>query len=231
MKPKFDGYAAQYDAWFMENDNLFQSELRLFQRALGDISGQRVLSVGCGSGLFESMIDHSGIEGIEPSRDMGAIAQKRGVNVIAFGAIEDADLEENAYDVIYLNGSSSYMEDLHKAFAVCKKALKPGGRFISLDVPKESAFGFMYLLAKNLGTFDHPYLNGVMPQLPYPLELCSAGVWHSTEEKIHVLKDLGFHDFDYCQTLLKNPMYTNEDVEDAVPGYQSGGYVAIIARK
>ena len=205
MKPKFDGYAAQYDAWFIENDNLFQSELRLFQRALGDISGQRVLSVGCGSGLFESMID--------------------------CGAIEDADLEENAYDVIYLNGSSSYMEDLHKAFAVCKKALKPGGRFISLDVPKESAFGFMYLLAKNLGTFDHPYLNGVMPQLPYPLELCSAGVWHSTEEKINVLKDLGFHDFDYCQTLLKNPMYTNEDVEDAVPGYQSGGYVAIIARK
>ncbi|MFR5421811.1 MAG: hypothetical protein ACLTG4_07640 [Oscillospiraceae bacterium] len=34
MKPKFDGYAAQYDAWFMENDNLFQSELRLFQTAL-----------------------------------------------------------------------------------------------------------------------------------------------------------------------------------------------------
>ena len=34
-----------------------------------------------------------------------------------------------------------------------------------------------------------------------------------------------------CHTLLKNPMYTNEDVEDAVPGYQSGGYVAIIAHK
>ena len=34
MKPKFDGYAAQYDAWFMENENLFQSELRLFQKAL-----------------------------------------------------------------------------------------------------------------------------------------------------------------------------------------------------
>ena len=24
MKPKFDGYAAQYDAWFMENDKLFE---------------------------------------------------------------------------------------------------------------------------------------------------------------------------------------------------------------
>ena len=83
MKPKFDGYAAQYDAWFMENENLFQSELRLFQKVLGDIQGKRVLSVGCGSGLFESMIDCSGIEGIEPSRDMGAIAEKRGVNVVA----------------------------------------------------------------------------------------------------------------------------------------------------
>ena len=36
MKPKFDGYAAQYDAWFMTNENLFQSELRLFQKALGN---------------------------------------------------------------------------------------------------------------------------------------------------------------------------------------------------
>ena len=205
MKPKFDGYAAQYDAWFMENENLFQSELRLFQKVLGDIQGKRVLSVGCGSGLFESMIDCSGIE--------------------------DVELEENAYDVIYLNGSSSYMEDLTRAFDVCKKALKPNGTFISLDVPKESAFGFMYLLAKEVGTFDHPFLNGVMPKLPYPHELCCAGVWHSTEEKIDVLKALGFHDFDFYQTLLKNPMYTNEDAEDVVPGYQSGGYVAIIAHK
>ena len=82
MKPKFDGYAAQYDAWFMENENVFQSEFRLFEKALGDISGKRVLSVGCGSGLFESMIDCKNIEGVEPSRDMGAIAQKRGINVI-----------------------------------------------------------------------------------------------------------------------------------------------------
>ena len=50
MKPKFDGYAAQYDAWFMENENVFQSEFRLFEKAIGDISGKRVLSVGFLSG-------------------------------------------------------------------------------------------------------------------------------------------------------------------------------------
>ena len=51
------------------------------------------------------------------------------------------------------------------------------------------------------------------------------------QEKIDALKALGFHDFDFYQTLLRNPMYTNEVVEDVVPGYQSGGYVAIIAHK
>lgn len=231
MKQKFDGYAADYDAWFVENENLFNSELLLLKKVLGDISGKRVLSVGCGSGLFESMIEHSGIEGIEPSEDMGAIAEKRGINVIQYSTVEEAVLEENVYDIVYLNGSSSYFEDLLPAFEKCKNALKQGGKLISLDVPKESAFGFMYLLAKNLGTFEHPYLEGVMPKLPYPLELCSAGVWHSTEEKIEAMKKLGFHDFSFYQTLLKNPMYTNETVEEVVEGYQSGGYVAIIAEK
>ncbi len=231
MKQKFDGYAAQYDSWFMENENLFNSELLLLKKALGDITGKRVLSVGCGSGLFESMIENKNIEGIEPSQDMAAIAEKRGINVIAYSTIEEAELEDEAYDVIYFNGSSSYITDLSPVYEKCRKALKKGGRIILLDVPKESAFGFMYLLAKAVGTFDHPYLNGIMPAAPYPIELVNSGVWHSTEDKIQVLKELGFHDFRFYQTLLQNPMYTNNTVEEVVEGYTSGGYVSIIAEK
>ena len=70
-----------------------------------------------------------------------------------------------------------------------------------------------------------------MPQLPLPAGAVQRRCMALHRGRINVLKDLGFHNFDYCQTLLKNPMYTNEDVEDAVPGYQGGGYVAIIARK
>lgn len=230
-KQKFDGYAAKYDEWFMKNENLFNSELRLFKKVLGDISGKKLLSVGCGSGLFESYIDHSNIEGIEPSEDMGQIAVKRGVNVIKFGLIEDVELSENEYDIIYFNGSSSYMEDLAPVYDKCRKALKEGGKLILLDVPKESAFGFMYLLGKSLNTYDHEYLEGAMPELPYPLALASSGVWHTTESKIEVLKNLGFSKFSYYQTLVKNPLYTNEEPEEVIEGYKSGGYVAIIAEK
>ena len=230
-KQKFDGYAAQYDEWFMKNDNLFTSELRLFQKALGDITGKKLLSVGCGSGLFESYIDCTNVEGIEPSEDMGKIAEKRGVNVISFSMIEDVELQDNTYDIIYFNGSSSYMEDLKPVYGKCRRALKEGGRLILLDVPKESAFGFMYLLGKSLNTYDHEYLEGAMPSLPYPLALAASGVWHTTEEKINVLKDLGFDNFTYYQTLIKNPLYTNEESEEVSEGYKSGGYVAIIAEK
>ena len=230
-KQKFDGYAAQYDEWFMKNENLFTSELKLFQTVLGDIEGKKLLSVGCGSGLFESYIDCSNVEGIEPSKDMGQIAEKRGVNVIFYGVIEDADLPEERYDIIYFNGSSSYLEDLKPVYEKCLKALKAGGKLILLDVPKESAFGFMYLLGKALNTYDHEYLEGTMPALPYPLALASSGVWHSTEEKINVLKDLGIETFSFYQTLIKNPLYTNEEPEEVSEGYKSGGYVAIIAEK
>ena len=230
-KQKFDGYAEKYDEWFMKNDNLFTSELRLFKKALGDISGKKLLSVGCGSGLFESYIDSSNIEGIEPSEDMGKIAEKRGVNVIQYGLIEDIDLPDEKYDIIYFNGSSSYMEDLAPIYGKCQRALKEGGKLILLDVPKESAFGFMYLLGKSLNTYDHEFLEGAMPELPYPLALASSGVWHSTEEKIDVLKKLGFTDFTFYQTLVKNPLYTNEEPEEVTEGYKSGGYVAIIAKK
>ena len=230
-KQKFDGYASKYDEWFMVNDNLFTSELRLFKKALGDISGKKLLSVGCGSGLFESYIDSSNIEGIEPSKDMGAIAEKRGINIIKYGLIEDVDLPDETYDIIYFNGSSSYMDDLASVYEKSLKALKKNGKLILLDVPKESAFGFMYLLGKSLNTYDHEYLEGAMPELPYPLALASSGVWHSTEEKIGVLKKLGIEKFSFYQTLVKNPMYTNEEPEEVIEGYKSGGYVAIIAEK
>ena len=230
-KQKFDGFANLYDEWFMVNGNLFASELALFKKVLGDIEGKKILSVGCGSGLFESYIDCTNVEGIEPSKDMGTIAEKRGVNVIAFGVIEDIDMPEEAYDIIYFNGSSSYLEELTPVYEKSLKALKPGGRLILLDVPKESAFGFMYLLGKALNTYDHEYLKDVMPGLPYPLGLATSGVWHSTEEKIEVLKKLGIEKFDFYQTLVKNPMYTNEELEEVISGYKCGGYVAIIAEK
>ena len=53
-KRSFDEFAEAYDAWFFDNMNLLNSEVNLvayFMKDAGD-----AFSVGCGSGLFESIL-------------------------------------------------------------------------------------------------------------------------------------------------------------------------------
>lgn len=77
----FDSYAQEYDAWFIENSNVLESEVRLVASCLDDAGD--VLSIGCGSGLFEKILaDDYGIiisKGIEPSATMAEIAARRGM--------------------------------------------------------------------------------------------------------------------------------------------------------
>ena len=109
----FDEYAAQYDSWFIENSNVLESEVKLVASCLQNAG--EVLSIGCGSGLFEKILaDDYGItirKGIEPSAAMAEIAIKRGMEVtIATG--EDADYGVGVYDTILFNGCPCYMQDL-----------------------------------------------------------------------------------------------------------------------
>lgn len=57
----FDQYAPAYDAWFLKNRNVLYSEVNLLASVLENAG--RVLSVGCGSGLFEKILrDERGID-------------------------------------------------------------------------------------------------------------------------------------------------------------------------
>ena len=100
----FDQYAQEYDAWFLENPNVLESEARLVASTLR--GGGRILSVGCGSGLFETIMGRDfGItvsDGVEPSASMAAIARKRGMNVTEATA-EEFDYPQGIYDTILFN--------------------------------------------------------------------------------------------------------------------------------
>lgn len=83
MNNGFDTYAKEYDTWFMKNKNVLCSELRLVSCFLQDAG--KVLSMGCGSGLFEMLLEKEyNIKikyGVEPSEAMAEIARKRGMIV------------------------------------------------------------------------------------------------------------------------------------------------------
>ena len=168
----FDQYASEYDAWFLENTNVLETELRLVASCLKN-SG-RILSIGCGSGLFEKLLaDRYGIRithGIEPAEGMAAIARKRGFDV-EINTAEEADYGTECYDTVLFNGCPCYMQDLGAALRKAMQALTPGGKVVVIDVPKESPYGLIYNLALAVGTWDHPLLEGCKPKDPYPIEL------------------------------------------------------------
>lgn len=232
MGKGFDEYASQYDAWFLENRNVLYSEVNLVASVLKDAG--RILSVGCGSGLFEKILrEERGIDirdGIEPSPAMAEIARKRGVSV-TIATAEEADFGCGDYDTILFNGTPSYIDGLAGVLVKAYESLRPGGRIVLIDVPKESSYGILYNLAKALGTWNHPLLEGCYPPNPYPIEFVEVARWRTTAEKIEMLEAAGFKDLTFAQTLTSHPLYSDNIEEQPVDGYDRGDYVAIKAVK
>lgn len=232
MGKGFDEYASQYDAWFLENRNVLYSEVNLVAYVLKNAG--RILSVGCGSGLFEKILrEERGIdirEGIEPSEAMADIARKRGMSV-TIATAEQADFGHGEYDTILFNGTPGYIDGLAEVVVKVYNALKPGGQIVLVDVPKESSYGMLYNLAKTLGTWKHPLLEGCYPSTPYPIEFVEVAKWRTTAEKIQMLEAAGFRNLSFAQTLTAHPLYSDNLEEQPIEGYDRGDYVAIKAVK
>jgi ubiquinone/menaquinone biosynthesis C-methylase UbiE len=232
MNDNFDQYASEYDAWFLENKNVLYSELKLVAHYLHDAG--KILSVGCGSGLFETLLQQeyniTVKHGLEPSKSMAEIAIKRGMTV-EIASAEEGNLSRDQYDTLLFNGTASYINDLQLVFNKAYQALQRDGRVVVIDVPKESSYALLYSLAKVHGTWNHPMLEGAFPPNPYPVEFIEPAIWRSTPEKVDMLKNSGFAKFSFAQTLTRHPVYSDNDIEEPSEGYDRGDYVAICAFK
>lgn len=228
----FDQFSELYDAWFLKNRNVLESEILLLKRFLSDPG--RSLSVGCGSGLFELLLrnDH-GItisHGVEPAEGMGTIAARRGMEVKT-GSAESLPYADGEFDTLLMNGTPSYMSDLTRAFAEAHRVLRPGGRLVVADVPGPSSYGLLYRLAARIGRWDDPEVSHCAPADPYPVEFVGAAHWRTTEEIAAGLTAAGFVELEYAQTLLTHPKYSNDTVQQPVDGFDRGDYVAVRARR
>jgi SAM-dependent methyltransferase len=201
----FDKTAIEYDQWFDEHENAYQSELLAVKQFIP--FGKYGLEVGVGTGRFAAEL---GIQkGVEPAPNMAAMAKARGIDVME-GVAENLPYADNQFDFVLMVAMDCFIDDIHKAYKEMYRVLKPSGRII------------IGLLDKN-GDVAKRYEAKKAPDNVY-----WYAHFHTTEETVALLESVGFSDFEFCQTL------TTPDpsaVKQPISGYGKGSFVVIRAGK
>jgi SAM-dependent methyltransferase len=97
--------------------------------------GARCLDVGCGGGLLLGEASkHYACVGLEPSPVAAAEARRRGFEVVE-ATLEDAELAEGAFDVVFLDSVIEHVASPSAALTKVARLLAPGG-VVVVKTPK-----------------------------------------------------------------------------------------------
>ncbi|HET9733389.1 MAG TPA: methyltransferase domain-containing protein [Acidimicrobiales bacterium] len=121
---------------------------RLARSHLGAGPGERVLDVGCGPGFFcaelsEEVGTTGGVVGVDPSPAMLELATRRcghlGNVELRAGDACSVPVDDGTFDAALSVQVLEYVEDIRKALAELRRALRPGGRVALWDVDWSTA--------------------------------------------------------------------------------------------
>lgn len=126
----------QYENWFRSDlgQSVFTLQKDLLLKVWAPVSPQRVLEVGCGSGIFLEWISSLGhmVSGVDPSGLGIELARKRlgGVAGLQRGFAEDLPFSDNEFDTVALITSLEFVDDpakaLHEAMRVARRTVLLG---------------------------------------------------------------------------------------------------------
>ncbi|MBI5278175.1 MAG: class I SAM-dependent methyltransferase [Burkholderiales bacterium] len=118
------------------------SVLHFLESNYPQFGAARAVSLCCGDGAFERLLVEHGIFGSVVGTDLspvrvahanaarGALASRLQYVV---GDANDADFGEQAFDVVFAKAALHHIENLEGALAGMRRALKPGGRLVTID--------------------------------------------------------------------------------------------------
>jgi ubiquinone/menaquinone biosynthesis C-methylase UbiE len=118
------------------------------QSMLPDLQGLRVVDLGCGFGWFcrwAREVGAASVQGLDVSENMLAQARETTSDpTIAYARadLEQLNLVEGAFDLVYSSLALHYIENLRGLFEQVRRGLVPGGRFVfSVEHPIYTAPG------------------------------------------------------------------------------------------
>ena len=203
----FEKYAEQYEEWFEKNRWVYEAELRAVKAMLPP--GGYGVEIGVGTGRFAEPL---GIKiGVEPSKSMREIAQKRGIKVLD-GVAEKLPFDDSQFDFVLMVTTVCFVDDISKALLEAHRVLSHGGMIIIGFVDRNSMVGQIYLDRQNDNVFY------------------KEATFFSVDELVEVIDQSGFTDLTFNQTIFKDLSKTTRD-EPVKSGHGEGSFVVIRGRK
>ena len=203
----FEKHVKQYEEWFAKNRWVYEAELRAVKNMIPTV-GQGV-EIGIGTGRFAEPL---GIKmGVEPSKRMREIAQKRGIRVLD-GVAEELPFNDSQFDFVLMVTTVCFVDDISKALMEAHRILSPGGFLIIGFVDRSSMLGQTYLSRQSENVFY------------------KDATFFSVGELVDMMNQTGFVDLTFNQTIFKTLSDTTRD-EPVKMGYGEGSFVVIRGRK
>jgi SAM-dependent methyltransferase len=203
----FEKYSDQYEEWFENNRWVYEAELRAVKSMIP--AGGHGVEVGVGTGRFAEPL---GIKtGVEPSKRMTEIAQKRGIQVLD-GVAEEVPFDDLQFDFVLMVTTVCFVDDIRKALLEAHRIIAYDGYVIIGFVDRNSRVGQVYLNRKEKNVFY------------------KDATFFSTDELVEILTQVGFKDLTFKQTIFGNLAETASD-EPVTPGYGKGSFVVLRGRK
>jgi len=203
----FEKYVQQYEEWFVENRWVYEVELRAV-KAMLPAKGHGV-EIGVGTGRFAEPL---GIKiGVEPSKRMREIAQKRGIQVLG-GVAEELPFDDSEFDFVLVGTTVCFVDDINRALLEAHRVLSHEGILIIGFVDRNSMVGQTYLSRQNENVFY------------------KEATFFSVDELVKIMDQSGFIDLTFKQTIFQTLSETTRD-EPVNFGHGEGSFVVIRGRK
>ena len=203
----FEKHVEQYEEWFAKNRWVYEAELRAARDMIP--TAGRGVEIGVGTGRFAEPL---GIKiGVEPSKRMREIAQKRGIQVLD-GVAEELPFDDSQFDFVLMVTTVCFVDDISKALMEAHRVLSHGGFLIIGFVDRSSMVGQTYLSHQSENVFY------------------KDATFFSVGELVDIMDQTGFVDLTFNQTIFKTLSDTTKD-EPVKTGYGEGSFVVIRGRK
>ena len=205
----FDEHVDAYEAWFENNPFVFQSEIEAVREMLPEGDNLSGIEIGLGTGQCAKALKIK--EGVEPSKNMRALANQRGIETMEAVA-ESLPYADMRFDFAVMLFCVSFYKDVAAAFKEAHRVLKKDGCLIVGFLDKDSIIGKAYEQQKAESVFyKHATFYGV----------------NKITEK---LKQAGFRYFKFNQTLF-GELNSINSVQTPKQGVGEGSLIVVKALK